>query len=80
MLSWTKGDPSGDTLAGPFNDPSQDLIDLNLTKTGATYRLRAQRIVGGFNNPIDDEIIGNKVYVLDYGGTQSLWEVTLPSS
>jgi hypothetical protein len=23
---------------------------------------------------------GNKIYVLDYGGTQALWEVTLPSS
>jgi hypothetical protein len=37
MLSWTAGDPDGDTKAGPFDDAGQDLLHLNLTKTGTTY-------------------------------------------
>ncbi|MFO1128588.1 MAG: PQQ-dependent sugar dehydrogenase [Rhodospirillales bacterium] len=78
MLSWTKGDPSGDTRAGPFKDPGQDLLHLQLTKTATGYTLRATRIVGKFNQPVDAEIIGNHIYVLDYAGTQSIWDVTLP--
>jgi glucose/arabinose dehydrogenase len=78
MLSWTKGDPTGDTLAGPFKDPGQDLLHLKLTRMAGDYSLHATRIVRNFNNPVDAEIIDNKIYVLDYGGTQSIWEITLP--
>lgn len=79
MLSWVKGDPTGETAKGPFKDPSQDLLHLNLTKIGTTnYQLRATRIVGGFTNPIDAEIIENKIYVLEYSGSQGIWEITLP--
>ena len=78
MLSWTKGDPTGDKLGGPFKDPGQDLLHLKLAKTSTDYRLHATRIVRNFNNPIDAEMIDNKIYVLDYGGTQSIWEVALP--
>lgn len=80
VLSWTPGDPTGETVAGPFKDPSQDLLHLNLTKVGTTnYKLEARRIVKGFSNPIDAEIIGNKIYVLEYGGDQGVWEVIIPS-
>lgn len=79
MLSWRKGDPTGETVIGPFKDPSQDLLHLNLAKIGTTnYQVRARRIVGGFENPIDAEIIRNKIYVLEYGGSQGIWEVTMP--
>jgi hypothetical protein len=79
MLSWTKGDPTGNTVLGPFKDASQDLLHLNLTKIGTTsYQVRARRIVQGFTNPIDAEIIQNKIYVLEYGGSQGIWEVTMP--
>ncbi|MEH2424180.1 MAG: PQQ-dependent sugar dehydrogenase [Nostoc sp.] len=80
MLSWTPGDPTGETLAGPFKDAGQDLLHLKLTKVGTTnYKLNATRIVKGFSNPIDDEIIGNKIYVLEYGGNQGIWEITMPT-
>lgn len=80
MLSWSKGDPLGDSPDRPFEDASQDLLHLILTKTGDTYTVQATRIVVDFNNPIDSELIGNKLYVLEYGGTQGLWEITLPKS
>jgi Glucose / Sorbosone dehydrogenase len=78
VLGWTTGDPAGDSVPGPFNDPGQDLLHLDLAKASGVYTLRATRMVGGFNNPVDAEIVGNVIYVLDYGGTQALWEVTLP--
>ncbi len=81
MLSWTQGDPTDDSIAGPFMDPSQDLVDLNLTKLGATnYRARVTRIAGAFSNPIDAAIITNKIYVIEYSGGQGIWEITFPQA
>jgi hypothetical protein len=80
VVSWTQGDPAGNTIAGPFKDASQDLLDLNLVKLGGTnYQSTTTRIVGGFSNPIDAEIIGNRIYVIEYSGAQGIWEVTFPS-
>ena len=78
VLGWTEGDATSDRVAGPFKDPGQDLLHLELSDRASGYRMSATRIVGGFNNPIDAEIIGNRIYVLDYGGTQSIWRITLP--
>ncbi|MDE2743337.1 MAG: PQQ-dependent sugar dehydrogenase [Gemmatimonadota bacterium] len=80
VLSWTEGDPDGDDVAGPFNDPSQDLLHLDLAKVGDNYEARVTRIVGGFSNPIDAEIIGNRLYVIEWGGGRGLWEITLPQA
>lgn len=79
MLSFTPGDPTGNSVAGPFKDASQDMLDLSLTKLGNTnYQTTAARIVGGFTTPIDAEIIGNRIYVIEYSGNQGLWEITFP--
>jgi hypothetical protein len=81
MLSWTPGDPNDNSVSGPFKDASQDLLDLNLTKLGETnYQMTATRLVGGFANPIDSEIIGNRIYVIEYGGDQGIWEITFPAA
>ncbi|HVV73804.1 MAG TPA: LamG-like jellyroll fold domain-containing protein, partial [Verrucomicrobiae bacterium] len=81
LLSYTPGDPNGTNLPGPFFDPGQDMVDLALTQLGGTnYEARVSRLVSGFNQPVDAEIIGNRIYVLEYGGSQGLWEVTFPSA
>ena len=80
VLSWTEGDPDGDDIAGPFNDPSEDLLHLDLAKAGDNYEARVSRIVGGFSNPIDAEIIGNRIYVIEWGGGRGLWEIVLPQA
>ena len=80
VLSWTEGDPDGDDIAGPFNDPSEDLLHLDLAKVGDNYEARVSRIVGGFSNPIDAEIIGNSIYVIEWGGGRGLWEIVLPQA
>lgn len=79
MLSFTPGDATGNSVPGPFFDPGQDLVDLGLTKLGSTnFQARVTRIAGGFSTPIDSEIIGNRLYVLEYSGNQGLWEITFP--
>lgn len=66
-------------MARPFRDASQDLLQLNLTKLGNTkYQMTATRLVSGFANPIDAEIIGHRIYVLELGGSQGLWELLSP--
>ncbi len=55
------------------------MVDLELTKLGSTnYQARVTRIVGGFSLPVDAEVIGNRIYVIEYGGNQKLWEVSFP--
>ena len=80
VLSWTPGDANGNSVAGPFRDASEDLLDLELAKLGETnYQARVRRIVSGLSNPIDAEIIGNRIYVIEYGGSFGIWEVRMPA-
>jgi glucose/arabinose dehydrogenase len=78
ILGWTRGDPSGSTVNGPFEDPGQDLLHLEIDLPGDEYHVTTTRIVQGFTNPIDAEIVENRIYVLDHGGSGAIWEVTLP--
>ncbi len=80
VLSWTPGDANGDSQQGPFKDASQDMLDLNLTKLASTnYQTTTTRIIGGFSNPIDAEIVGNRIYAIEYASpNQSIWEITFP--
>ena len=80
VLSWTEGDPNGDSVNGPFMDASQDLLHLKLVKIGDNYQAEVTRIVDGFSNPIDAAMIENKIYVIEWGGGRGLWEITLPES
>jgi hypothetical protein len=80
-LSYQKGtfDPSGissKSETGPMNDPSEDLLLLTLTRDGDDYRLNSHRIAGDFSEPVDAELVGNKLYVLETRG--AIHEITFP--
>ena len=66
-------------LINSFNDPDEDLLHLDLEKVGDNYQARVTRLIGGFRGPIDAEMIGNKIYVIEWSGSRGLWEVTLPA-
>ena len=80
ILGWTAGDPTGNSVQGPFRDAGQDLVFLDLQKTASSYEAHAQSVVCGFLNPIDTEILGGRLYVLEFGGAGTVWEVTTPEA
>ena len=61
-----------------FDDPDQDLLHMDLEKVGDNYEGNFTRIVSGFSGPIDAEIVGNKIYVVEWTRDRGLWEITLP--
>ena len=61
---------------GTLTDKGQDLLHLMLTKQGNNYQAVTTQIARGFSNPIGSVLIGNHLYVLDYGGKGELWEIT----
>jgi glucose/arabinose dehydrogenase len=71
ILSWG-------AAAGNLADQGRDLLDLKLAKAGDNYQAKMTQLVVGFDYPVDGALLGNKIYVLDYGGKGSIWEVTLP--
>jgi glucose/arabinose dehydrogenase len=78
ILGWTAGYTSSEGGQGPFLDAGQDLLHLVLTRQGDTFQTTATRLVCGFQNPVDTEIKDGLLYVLEYGGSGSVWEIALP--
>lgn len=66
-------------LINIFNDPDQDLLHMDLEKVGDNYQGRFTRIVSDFSGPIDAEIVGNKIFVVEWSGNHDLWEIILPA-
>lgn len=76
-----------------MNDPGEDLLHLELTASGDTFTMQSTRIAQGFLNPIDSEIIQNKIYVLEFSNSwlnnpspwddvreTQIWEITFPQN
>ena len=83
FLSWTAGNAAGDSYNGPFLDASQDLVQLdNLARTadGQNYTANFRKVVSGFQNPIDAAVLQDKVYVLEYGAPNGIYELTFRRS
>jgi hypothetical protein len=69
MLSW------GASI-GNLPDQGKDLDALSFFKTATSYTVSTQQLAEGFKNPIDEVLIGNHLYVLEYGQGGSIWELT----
>ncbi|MEN0052460.1 MAG: T9SS type A sorting domain-containing protein [Mucilaginibacter sp.] len=81
ILGWTAGVTPPSTEIGPFSDPGQDLLHIQFIYDAATdnYRIQTNRIAWKFNNPVDAEMVGNIIYVLEYGGSSpKIWKVEMP--
>lgn len=65
---------------GMFPDVGRDLLALELRPAGDSFQIQARKLVSGFASPIDSVLIGNKLYVLEYGGTSRVYEISLPES
>jgi len=69
ILSWG-------AAGGTFSDKGQDLLHMQLTKVKDNYEAKVDQIARGFQNPIDAVLIGDQLYVLEYGGKGAIWEIT----
>jgi hypothetical protein len=72
LLSW--GNPAARNPT--FTDTGQDLLHLQLTTDGVTYRVRATPLVHRFQHPIDSALLGRTLYILEWGGVGTLWALT----
>lgn len=82
------GDSSGYTPLSPwgspsvFVDPSRDLLHLELQYDASidNYVMSATRIAEGFSLPVDAELVGTDLYVIENSnsGNQQLWRLSMP--
>ncbi len=61
---------------GTLSDKGQDLLFLQLFKKDDHYETTTLQIATGFKNPIDAVLIDNKLYILEYGDSAAIWELT----
>jgi glucose/arabinose dehydrogenase/mono/diheme cytochrome c family protein len=67
----------------PFTNQGADLLHLHLTydSTADNYIVRTTRILEGFKEPSDAVLVGNNLYVIEYGGKGgNIWKITLPAA
>ena len=62
----------------PFVDPSRDLIQMKLEYNTSidNYEMITRSVVSGFYLPVDAELLGNDLYVIERGG--ALWKINFP--
>jgi hypothetical protein len=80
------GDSLGNVPGGGLGtllETGEDLmsVKMNYDLVADSYELQCTRIVEGFTRPVDACLIGNKLYVLEYGrpiAPGSIWEIVLP--
>jgi hypothetical protein len=72
VMSWTAGTAASNDLLTPFNDPGEDLLHLEFV---APDTVMAHRIAWGFSGPTDAVLRGNRMYVIEIGGSNGLWEL-----
>ena len=68
-------------MMSAFTKEGRDLLHLHLTydSVANNYFVRTVRIVEGFNQPTDAVLVGNYMYVIEYGGKGgNIWRITLP--
>ena len=68
LLSWG-------AAGGTLTERGQDLLYLELTKRDDNYETTTTQIAREFKNPIDAELIENRLYILEFG-TGVIWELT----
>lgn len=85
VLSWTRGDTTLNgysALLAPFNDPSEDLLmlDMQLNQTGDNYEMNVFRIAKNFITPIDAVLRDSCLYIIEFdgGSNGSFFRINLP--
>jgi glucose/arabinose dehydrogenase len=81
VIRYTGGGRSA--ASSPLRKKGKDLLhlDLEYDKNSDNYIVRTTSIVKGFSAPTDAEMVGNKVYIIEYSGKNggNIWKITLPT-
>ncbi|MBO6524072.1 MAG: PQQ-dependent sugar dehydrogenase [Balneolaceae bacterium] len=88
VLGFSGGTPGDAFLLTRMDYHGEDLIHMDFTKTEDNYQISATSLVRGFLNPIDAEIVGNTVYLVEHknnswlntNNTVQMYAVTLPAA
>lgn len=80
VMRYSLGRRSG--MMKAFTNEGADLLHLDLTynKESDNYTVKTTRMVEGFKEPTDALLVGNTVYIIEYGGKSgNIWKLTLPT-
>lgn len=88
LLGFSGGTPGDAFLLTRMDYHGEDLIHMDFTKTEDNYQISATSLVRGFLNPIDAEIVGNTIYLVEHknnswlntNNTVQMYAVTLPAA
>ena len=70
-LGWTG---SESPLLGPFTGEGEDLLHITFVPGSDGPTISTERIASGFLNPIDAELVGTRLYILEFGNGGRVWE------
>jgi cytochrome c553 len=79
VIRYTSGEKGA--MMGAFTKQGSDLLHMHFSydKAMDNYFINTTRIVEGFKEPTDAILVGNEVYVIEYGGRGGhIWKITLP--
>jgi len=85
VIRYAGGGKTGAANPNPLKRQGRDLLHLHMIydKKTDNYKVQTTRVVDNFTSPTDAVIIGNSLYVIEYGGKQggnksggSLWKIT----
>ncbi|KAA0991875.1 PQQ-dependent sugar dehydrogenase [Dyadobacter aurulentus] len=89
VIRYTGGPRNGIANPSALRRQGKDLLHLEMIydKPADNYKIKTTRIVDNFTSPTDALLVGNTLYVIEYGGKQggnkaggSIWKITLPAS
>jgi glucose/arabinose dehydrogenase len=87
VMRYAGGGRTGAANPNPLRKQGKDLLHLHMIydKKADNYKVKTTRIVDNFTSPTDAVLIGNDMYIIEYGGKQggtksggTLWKITLP--
>ncbi len=88
MLGFSGGSPGDAFLMSRMDYHGEDLIHLSFEKVDDNFEVTTTSLIRGFYNPSDTEIIGDKLYMIEFrddgwlnaGANTQLFEITFPGN
>ncbi|HEX8546486.1 MAG TPA: PQQ-dependent sugar dehydrogenase [Cytophagaceae bacterium] len=78
LLSWTPRDESKNV--GALGEKGEDLVQLIFRYDAVidNYKIMTHKLVDGLKSPIDAEIVGKDIFILENGKGGNIWRVSFP--